>query len=81
MRGPAMIRTQRPLDELHAPKGYFNRRIKGSKDTKITAEDYLELGRRLDEQEAIEANDADHTKVNITGIHGKWIEYEDSHLA
>ena len=75
-----MIPTRQPLDELHAPKSYSNRRIKGSKGTKITAEDYLELGRRLDEQEAIEANDAEHTKVNITGIHGKWIKYEDSHL-
>ncbi|KAI9810031.1 MAG: hypothetical protein M1827_006729 [Pycnora praestabilis] len=69
---------QRPIDELHIPTKFFNRRIEGpkkSKEVRLSAGDYRRLSKKLDEQDALEPNDADCTKVNIHGIRIKWTKF------
>lgn len=72
-----MIAQQRPLDDLHIPPSYLNRRIQGPKrlQIKVTGEDYRKLSKTLDEQGALDPNDADKTKINIAGIQKKWDKY------
>jgi hypothetical protein len=62
------------LDELHIPLRYFNRRIQEPK-SKLISEKYLKLIKHLDEQGALDPNNADKTKINIAGIQQKWDKY------
>ena len=69
--------AQRPLDELHVPPSYVNRRIEGptKSTTKLIGENYRKLSKELDERGALELNDAEKTAINLLGIQRKWNKY------
>ena len=69
-----MTGTRRqPLDELHIPPSYFNRRVEGPRASEgLPSDDYSKLERFLDEEGALDPKDAERTKVNIAGIQRKW---------